>query len=128
MKFASRTLLVATLAFLSSGLASACEIAIAVDGNEKAKYEIGEIVVVRVTVELTHNNCPAGLQDTKIKGSGLDVLGATPWKNPSDRKWERKVKVKITSSRDGRATITAKRECQKDGGSGTLTLKTTPTK
>jgi hypothetical protein len=125
---AFRSLLIAMLLYLFTGIASACEISFAVDGKEKTKYEIGDIVIIKVTVELTHNNCPVALKETRIQGSGIEILGATDWKNPSGTKWERKVKVKITSNKDGNATITAKRTCDKDGGWGTYTLKATPTK
>lgn len=127
-KYTYRAALVAALLYLSIGFASACEISFAVDGTEKAKYEIGDVVVIKVTIELTHNNCPVNLKDTKIQGSGIEILGATEWKNPNGSKWERKIKVKITSNKEGKATITAKRTCEKDGGWGTYTLKATPIK
>jgi hypothetical protein len=125
---AFKSLLIAMLLYLITGIVSACEISFAVEGKEKAKYEIGEIVIIKVTIELTHNNCPVALKDTKIQGSGIEIVGATEWKNPTDSKWERKVKVKIISTKEGKATITAKRTCEKDGGWGTFTLKATPTK
>jgi hypothetical protein len=127
-RLALKSLLIAMFLYLFTGIVSACEITFTLEGKEKAKYEIGEIVIIKVLVELTHNNCPVALKETKIQGYGIEILGATDWKNPSGTKWERKVKVKITSSKDGNATITAKRTCDKDGGWGTMTLKATPTK
>lgn len=127
-KYTFRAVFVATLLYLSVGFASACEITFAVDGVKKAKYEIGDVVVIKVTIELTHNNCNVTLKDTKIQGSGIEILGATEWKNPSGSKWERKVKIKLTSNKEGKATLTAKRTCEKDGGWGTFTLNVTPAK
>lgn len=106
----------------------ACEINFKIDGQEKAKYDIGDIVVLKITVEFTHNACPVALKETKIQANGMEILGATEWKNVSGNIWERKVKVKITSNKEGKAIISARRSCDKDGGSGTLTLIAVPTK
>jgi hypothetical protein len=106
----------------------ACDIRFSVDGKPKDKYEIAEIVVIKVRMELTHNHCPISLKDTKIQGIGMEILGATEWKNISPQIWERKLKVKITSTKEGKATVTAKRSCEKDGGWGTFSLVATPLK
>ena len=117
-------LLMLSTAFVSM----ACEINFKIDGQEKAKYDIGDIVVLKITVEFTHNACPVALKETKIQANGMDILGATEWKNVSGNIWERKIKVKITSNKEGKAIISARRSCEKDGGTGTLTLIAVPTK
>ena len=122
--------LVFLIAFLlsTSVISMACEINFKVEGQEKAKYNIGEVVVLKITVEFTHNACPVALKETKIQANGMEILGATEWKNVSGNIWERKIKVKITSNKEGKAIISAHRSCEKDGGTGTMTLIAIPTK
>jgi len=117
-----------SLLLLTAVVSMACEINFKVEGQEKTKYNIGEIVVLRVTVEFTHNACPVALKETKIQANGMEILGATEWKNVSGNIWERKIKVKITSNKEGKAIISARRSCEKDGGTGTLTLIAVSTK
>jgi preprotein translocase subunit SecB len=124
--FIFKVVKILAIAMLLPLAAIACDISFSVDGKVKPKYEITEIVVIKVKVELTHNNCPITLKDTKIQGIGMDILGATEWKNTSPNVWERKLKVKVTSTKEGKATVTAKRSCEKDGGWGTFTLMATP--
>lgn len=111
------------------GLASACEIKFGVDDRSQGPYPAGATVIFRLRVDLTHNNCPVDLKETKIQGSGLNILGATPWQNTSPNIWERRIKVAITGApADGKVTLSAKRSCDKDGGWGAITVAAAPTK
>ncbi|HLG38602.1 MAG TPA: hypothetical protein VI461_03000 [Chitinophagaceae bacterium] len=103
----------------------ACDIFVNVDGVKKEKYAAGDIVVIRIEVRLTHRNCPVDINETGINISGMQIIGATKWVNTEgSNKWERKIKVKISSEKDGKAMVVAERTCQKDGGKGSLILAT----
>jgi hypothetical protein len=112
----------------SSGLVSACEIKFGVDDTSQGPYAAGTTVIFRLRVDLTHNNCPVEMKETKIQGIGLNILGATPWQSPSPNVWERRIKVAIAPNPGGQATLTAKRSCDKDGGWGTFSIEAKPTK
>lgn len=107
---------------------AACDITCTVEGAQKTKYQSGDIVIIKITVDRVHRNCQVDIDETKITVSGMEIEAATKWVNTTGRIWERKVKVRITSNKKDNAVITAKRSCKKDGGSGTLALAVTPVK
>ncbi len=106
----------------------ACEIDFEIVKNEKAVYDTSDVFVAKVNVILTHRSCPEALSKTKFKSEGLKIVGATDWKQINSRKWERKLKIKVTGSDDGKTFINAIRTCDKEGGFGSLKLKSVPLK
>lgn len=118
---------VALLLALVTSSGFACEIKFGVDDRSQGPYPTGTTVIFRLRVDLTHNNCPVDLKETKIQGIGLTILGATPWQNPAPNLWERRIKVAIASApADGKVTLSAKRSCDKDGGWGAITVASSP--
>jgi hypothetical protein len=115
---------IALLFIILPAVVHACEITVSVEGAKKERYQPGDIVVVKITVQLEHRNCDVDLNETSIRVSGSQILGTTKWVNTEGRTWERKIKVKIMDDKTGKAEITAERTCEKDGGRGTLILKT----
>ena len=116
-----KNLLVLALVLISSVI-MACNIDFEIQGTAKTKYKIGDEVVVKVKIHLTHRVCPIAMKDTKLDAKGLEILGATDWKEVEPGSWERKVKMKVTGSKNGKLQLTATRTCDKEGGLGTLTL------
>lgn len=106
--------------------AQACEIDIKVIDNQKSKYSIGDELVVKVTVFLSHRNCPEGIKATRFKTNGIKILSATKWTEKNSGTFERKLKIKITGTKNGIVTIKAVRSCSKGTYTGSLTLKSTP--
>ena len=102
--------------------AEACEIEFEVIDNKKAVYNVGDIIVVKVKVILTHRSCPVGLKETKFTMKGLKVVSATNWSQKSTMVWERKLKMQVTGTKNGKLVLNAVRECDKDGGFGSLKL------
>jgi len=109
-------------------ISSACEITFHLEGAQKMKYNAGDIAIIKISVVRTHRNCSVDLKETKIQASGMKIIGATKWVNTDGNTWERKLKVRITSNKEGKATITAKRTCNRDGGFGTFELQAVPVK
>jgi hypothetical protein len=102
--------------------ALACEVTVKVKTGAKTSYQTGDIVVFEVTVFLTHNDCPEGIKATKFTGVGLELLGATKWKEISTGTYVRLVKAKVTAAKDGAGALHARRKCDKEGGYGFVTL------
>ncbi len=119
-------MLVLIFVAFSTQKTKACEIEFEIIKGEKEKYEAGDIIVLKIVVTLTHRVCPEGLKKTKFKMNGLKVVGATEWKQISAMDYERKLKVKIISNKDGKLIFNAIRTCDKDGGFGSLKLEATP--
>lgn len=109
---------------ITSISALACEISFEVMDGKKATYSTNDEVVAKVKVVLTHRSCPEGINKTELKPNNLEILTATKWTEKTPGTWERKVKMKITNTKSGKASLNAVRKCDKDGGSGTLTLVT----
>ena len=105
--------------------ADACKIRITVNGNEKTTYTPGDELVLKVSVFLTHRNCPEGIDATRFRTSNLEVLGATDWSERSGNHFERLITVKIFPSETGEAIIMAERDCTKVGGGASLVFKVT---
>lgn len=106
----------------------ACEINFDILKGKKAIYETGDQIVVKVNVLLTHRACPISLKKTQFKLKGLKVVKSTKWKKKSPMKYERKLMINIKDTKDGKLMLTAIRTCDKDGGFGTLKLKSSPKK
>ncbi len=109
-------------AFLTTPAALACEIAVKVKSDPKPSYQTGDVVVFEVTVFLTHHDCPEGIKATKFTGEGLELLGATKWKEIDTGTYVRLVKAKVTAAKDGAGALHARRKCDKEGGYGVVTL------
>ena len=105
-----------------SFVASACEITLSVDKNKKDSYSIGDELVIKVQVVLTHRNCEVEMDKTKIDFKGLEMKGATKWVESKSGTWERKFKVIIKDANKGNLYLSAVRDCDKDGGKGSIKL------
>ncbi len=101
----------------------ACEIEMKVIKGNKDSYKKGDTIVVLVDVALTHRSCPVAMKKTKFKLTGLKVIKSTPWKQKSTNDWQRKLMIVVTDTSNGKLNLTAVRECEKDGGFGTLKLE-----
>ena len=101
---------------------NACEIDFTIIKGKKEKYSKGDELVVKVTVLLTHRNCPEGIKSTKFETQGVDILGATKWTSKNSTTFERKLKVKVTENKMDAVFISATRTCDKEGGFGSLKL------
>ncbi len=105
---------------------NACEIDFEITENKKDTYEAGDVIVVKVIVTLTHRSCPVSLKKTKFNMKGLKVVGAKDWEQKSTMIWERELKMKVIGTKDGTLTLNAVRECDKDGGFGSMILESLP--
>jgi hypothetical protein len=100
----------------------ACEVHIKVKGGQKESYQTGDQVVFEVTVFLTHHDCPEGIKATKFDGEGLELLGATKWKEVSTGTYVRLIKAKVTAAEGDAGALHARRKCDKEGGYGFIKL------
>jgi hypothetical protein len=118
------------LALLLTSFASleskACEIDFEILKGKKEIYQAGDEIVVKVKVKLTHRSCPEALKKTKFKMNGMKVIQSTGWKKLSSMEYERKLKIVITGTKSNKVTLNAIRECEKDGGFGSLKLEAIP--
>jgi hypothetical protein len=103
-------------------IANACEITCSVDKNQKESYSAGDTLVIKTLVILTHRNCDVKMDKTKIDSKGLDIKGATKWTESKPGTWERKFKVVIKESNKGNVYLSAVRDCDKDGGTGSIKI------
>lgn len=111
------------LFFALSSELKACEIDFEILKGEKATYSVGDEIVVKVIVFLTHRNCPEGINKTKFKTKGVKVIGKTKWDEKSPGTFERKLKLKITGDKSGKMSLNAIRTCDKEGGFGSITFR-----
>jgi len=102
--------------------ALSCEIEFEIQGTKKETYKSGDEIIVKVKVVLTHRVCNVAMNNTKYDTKGLEILGGTDWKEVSPGVWERKLKMKASSTKNGKLILTVTRSCDKEGGTGTLTL------
>ncbi len=122
-KFIKRSLfLLSFFMFIGFNTVSACEIEVDVVSGQKDVYKEGDIVVLHVKVEFTHRVCPVAIEKTKYDSKGIKIMQGTPWKETSPGIWERKLKVKIEKTKNGKLFLSVTRDCEKDGGFGEITL------
>ena len=101
---------------------NACEIEFDIIKGKKESYKTGDTLVILVKVALTHRSCPIAMKKTKFNTKGLKVIKSTQWKQLSAMNWERKLMTVVTTTGD-QMNLTAIRECDKDGGFGSLKLE-----
>ncbi|MCK5855856.1 MAG: hypothetical protein KAG64_00095 [Bacteroidales bacterium] len=123
MKWILPILLGLFLAFAPTNQTKACEIEFKILKGEKEKYKAGDTIVILVEVKLTHRSCPVAMKKTKFKLNGMKVLKSTPWKQKSANDWERKLMIVVTETEAKKINLTAVRECEKDGGFGSMKLE-----
>lgn len=111
------------LLFVAVHVANSCEVEVKVVGEQKPVYKEGEIVILEVTVFLTHHNCPEGIKSTEFKAEGMKLLGAKEWKQLTSERFSRLIKAEIVGGKDGEAVVYVRRSCDKEGGYGVLKLK-----
>ena len=103
--------------------ALACEIEFEITDNKKEVYNVGDVLVIKVVVTLTHRSCPIAMEKTKFTMKGFKILGTTDWVQESTMVWTRKIKVEVSETNNGKLVFNAIRTCDKDGGFGALKLK-----
>lgn len=111
------------LLLFTAGKTLACDIEMTIEGS-KTTFKKGDEVIVKVKVTLTHRVCTLGIKQTKFEGKGCQILQGTDWVETSPGVWERKLKVKITDPKKGKATLSVTRTCDKEGGYGSITIQT----
>jgi len=116
-------LLAISIVLSTSQTTKACEIEFEITKGEKESYKTGDTLVIKVLVKLTHRSCPVAMKKTKFKTKGLKVMKSTPWKETSTNEWERKLLTVVTAQSNGKINLSAIRECEKDGGFGSLKLE-----
>lgn len=99
----------------------ACDFEFTTKDNKKS-CKTGEIFVLDIKLTLTHRTCTVAPADTKFKQEGIEVLGATKWKESSPGIWNRQIKLKVLPDKKKKITLTATRTCDKEGGNGTYSL------
>lgn len=115
-------IIVLGLTFMSQSV-KACDFTFKIEGETKTEYTQGDVVIVLVTLHLTHRVCPESIDETKFDFSGLKVLGATKWTEAPNGLYERKFKLEVIAGEKPKYSMLATRTCDKDGGSGTFKLK-----
>lgn len=121
-----KSIIVVLLLVFSYSISSACEMKFKVLDNNKAKYNVGEELIVKLTVVLNHKNCSEGIGKTDLTPDGFKIVTATKWTETDGNVFERKVKLQVISNKKGALSLKAVRKCKKDGGSATLKLSANP--
>ncbi len=119
LRSAAVILIISLAAFVS---ASACDIEFEIIKNKKSEYKVGDKLIAKVSVLLTHRNCPEGIEATDFKTDGISIDKATKWSKVSTDLYERKLLLTVTGSKNGKAFVSASRTCDKEGGFGILSL------
>jgi hypothetical protein len=101
---------------------NACEIHFSIIKGEKTKYSKGDELIVKITVLLTHRNCPEGIESTKFDTKGLTISQATKWKEENSTTFTRKLKLLVNGEAGKEISISAIRKCEKEGGFASLVL------
>ncbi len=99
----------------------ACKIELSIQGNKK-NCKAGDELVINAKITLTHRRCNVSAKDTKFKYDGIQITGATDWKEIQPGVFERQVKAKVLNDNKKKIFLSATRTCDKEGGYEILTL------
>lgn len=110
---------VLTIFFVASSFACDFEFS---TKNDLKSVKAGDEIVINVVLKLTHRSCKVAAQDTKFKYDGIQILGATDWKQDGAMTFTRQIKAKVLNDGKKNIMLTATRTCDKEGGHGIFTL------
>lgn len=103
--------------------ALACIIEVKADpSTKKDHYKAGDEVVVLVVVKKEHRVCHTPIEETTYEPQGVKIVSATDWKETEPGVWERKMKLKVTDTSDGKLSFSVRRKCNKENSQATLVL------
>ncbi len=102
--------------------AFSCDIYFSVINNKKTQYQIGDELVLKVKIHNTHRSCPEDINKVKFEENGIKILTATRWSETQSGIFERKLKLKVEESKNGKASIKVIRICDKEGGKKTFSI------
>ncbi len=105
---------------LSAGRLAACDILFLTKLGNENEYRVDDTAIVKVTILLTHNNCPENIQEVEYECQGLEIIGATKWKAKTPDQYVRLLKCRITGTED--VTLHVRRACEKEGVYGSIQL------
>ncbi|MBP1664753.1 MAG: hypothetical protein H6Q19_1893 [Bacteroidetes bacterium] len=117
----NKLILSAFFLFFSISVVSACNFEFTTKDN-KTSVKPGDEFVINVKLSLIHRNCKVAAKDTKFKFEGMEIVGATDWKQESPMVFTRQIKAKANKDNSKKIMLTATRSCEKDGGYGVFTL------
>ena len=103
-------------------VANACELKVEIQGKQKAKYKVGDEIIIVVNMTFMHGRCGVDLKSTQITSTGIKIKGATDWKEISPNVYQRKYKVVITNENQIHS-FEAIRNCGKGGGNSKINFK-----
>ncbi len=113
--------------FILLNISMACEIEIEIDAaSKKEVYKPNDEVVVMVTITHDHRKCELKNSDTDYSTEGVKILSATDWKELSDGSFQRKMKLQILGSKNGKSVFKVIRNCTKNDNVGIIRFTTTP--
>ncbi|HSQ41130.1 MAG TPA: hypothetical protein VLM37_02490 [Fibrobacteraceae bacterium] len=102
--------------------AHACEFKFSVLGLQKEIYRAGDTLTIHIEYQLIHRACKLAPKETKFKFDGIQIIGATEWKEVGAGVFSRDVKAKVSDDQKDKITLAATRTCNKKGGYGVFTL------
>jgi len=117
----NKFLLVIFLFFVGVLTSMACDFEFSTKEDKKS-CKTGEEFIIDVKLTLTHRTCVVTPDQTKFKPEGIQVLGATKWKESTPGVWSRQIKVKVLNDSKKKITLSATRTCDKEGGYGIYSL------
>jgi len=116
------------LLFFNANTLLGCNIKFKILGEEKEIYDVDDIIDVRLTGAFTHRVCPTAVEDTDFNADGLEIVEETEWEVIRGRMmtYERELKLKVKGNKEGKLTLSVTRECNLEGGFGSITFKSKP--
>jgi len=116
-----KSLLITLFLFVGIVTSMACNFEFSTKEDKKT-CKAGEEFVIDVKLTLTHRTCVVTPDQTKFKPEGIQVLGATKWKEVTPGVWTRQIKVKVLDDSKKKIALSATRTCEKEGGYGIYSL------
>jgi len=114
---------------LTSNPLFACKIDLKAVGDVKELYKVGDVIDLNLVVAFTHRACPTAINETEFNVEGLEISEATDWKETkAGMIFEKTMKLKVLSNKEGKLKLSVVRECPREGGFGSISFKAEPLK
>ena len=120
MRSKKLTMLTVMVVFIVFSIAAfPCDITITKSDDKEVK--VGDIIILKIDVTLTHRVCNLGPEDTKFETEGMKILAATSWKEIEPGQLQRKLKIEVEKA--GEVTLKVIRDCRKGGAKSDYKLE-----
>jgi hypothetical protein len=90
------------------------QIEIKIQSGEKASYQVGDNIGIKVFITSLPQTCAEGMERVKFYQSGIKITSQSTWKELKKGSWMKDVMISIVGNKKGMGLLTITRNSDKE--------------